>query len=56
MKIPQNTAMKNRPRCARAAAARYRRRTERGEMADRKYVTHTDPATGRARTTNIRHS
>lgn len=56
MNIPQNTAMKNRPESAKAAAFRYRRRVERAEMADWKYATHTDPATGRAQTINIRHS
>lgn len=56
MNIPQNTAMKNRPESAKAAAARYRRRVERAEMADWKYVTYTDPLTGRTRTINIRHS
>nr|DAO02359.1 MAG TPA: hypothetical protein [Caudoviricetes sp.] len=56
MNIPQNTAMKNRPESARAAAAKYRRRVERAEMADWKRVTYTDPATGRAQAINIRHS
>lgn len=56
MNIPQNTAMKNRPKSAKAAAAKYRRRTERAEMADWRHVTYTDPATGRTRTINIRHS
>lgn len=56
MRIPQNTAMKNRSRSAKAAAVRYRRRVERAEMADWKRVPHTDPATGRAQTINIRHS
>nr|DAU69781.1 MAG TPA: hypothetical protein [Caudoviricetes sp.] len=56
MRIPQNTAMKNRSESAKAAAARYRRRVERAEMADWKHVTYTDPATGRAQVINIRHS
>lgn len=56
MNIPQNTAMRNRAEAAKAAAARYRRRVGRAEMADRKYTTYTDPATGRAQTINIRHS
>lgn len=56
MNIPQNTAKKNRSEAAKAAAARYRRRVERAAMADWKYVTYTDPATGRAQTINIRHS
>lgn len=56
MKIPQNTAMKNRPKSAKAAAARYRNRLERAEMADRKHAIYTDPATGHTRTINIRHT
>lgn len=56
MRIPQNTAMKNRPESARAAAARYRRRVERAEMADWKRIAYTDPSTGRAQAINIRHS
>lgn len=56
MNIPQNTAMKNRPESAKAAAARYRRRVERTAMADWKRATYTDPGTGRIRTINIRHS
>lgn len=55
MRIPQNTAMKNRSESAKAAA-RYRRRVERAEMADWKRVTYTDPATGRTQAINIRHS
>ena len=56
MNIPQNTAMKNRSASAKAAAARYRRRVERAEMADQKRITYTDPATGHVQTINIRHS
>lgn len=56
MNVPQNTAMKNRPKSAKAAAAGYRKRVERAEMADWRYVTYTDPATGRAQIINIRHS
>lgn len=56
MNIPQNTAMRNRSEAAKAAAARWRRRVERAEMADWKYAAHTDPATGRAQIINIRHS
>lgn len=56
MNIPQNTAMKNRSGSAKAATIRYRRRIERAEMADWKSATHTDPATGRTQTINIRHS
>lgn len=56
MRIPQNTAMRNRSEAAKAAAARYRRRVERAEMADWKHITYTDPATGRAQMINIRHT
>lgn len=56
MRIPQNTAMKNRSESAKATAARYRRRVERVEMTDWKHVTHTDPATGRTQAIKIRHS
>nr|DAW02781.1 MAG TPA: hypothetical protein [Caudoviricetes sp.] len=56
MNIPQNTEMRNRPRPAKAAAIRYRRRVERAEMAYRKHATYTDPTTGRTQTINIRHS
>lgn len=56
MNIPQNTAMRNRPESAKAASARYRRRVERAEMADWKRIAYTDPATGRTRPINIRHS
>lgn len=56
MRIPQNTAMRNRSEAARAAAARYRRRVERAEMADWKRATYTDSATGRTQVINIRHS
>lgn len=55
MRIPQNTAMKNRSESARAAA-KYRRRVERAEMADQKRATYTNPATGRTQTINVRHS
>lgn len=56
MRIPQNTAMRNRSEAAKAAAARYRRRVERIEMADWKHVTYVDPATGRSQAVRIRHS
>lgn len=56
MRIPQNTATRHRPEFAKAAAARYRRRVERAETADWKRASYTDPATGRVRTINIRHS
>lgn len=56
MNIPRNTAMRNRSEAAKAAAAKYRRRVERAEVATWKRATYTDPATGRARTINIRHS
>lgn len=56
MRIPQNTSMKNRSESARAASVKYRRRVERAEMADWKHASYVDPATGRTRTINIRHS
>lgn len=56
MNIPENTAMKNRSEAAKAAAAKWRRRVERAEMADWKHVAYIDPATGRAQIINIRHS
>lgn len=56
MRIPQNTSMKNRSESAKAAAARYRRRVERAEMAHWKRVSYVDPATGRSQVVNIRHS
>lgn len=55
MRVPQNTAMRNRPESAKAAAARYRRRVERAEMADWKRVTHVDPSTGRVQVINVSH-
>lgn len=56
MNTPQNTAMRNQFKTAKTAAARYRRRVERAEMANWKRVTFTDRATGRTQTINIRHS
>ena len=56
MNTSSNTAMRNRPKSAKAAAARYRRRVKRAEMADWKRITYTDPFTGRAQAINIRHS
>lgn len=56
MRIPQNTTMRNRSEAAKAAAARYRRRVDRIEMADWKHTTYVDPATGRTQTIRIRHS
>lgn len=55
MKIPQNTAMRNRSEAAKAVAAEYRRRVERAEMADWKRVAYIDPGTGRAQAINVRH-
>ena len=55
MNTPQNSAMKNRPVSAKVAAAKYRRRIERAEMADWKRVIYTDPGTGRTQAINIRH-
>lgn len=56
MNTSSNTAMRNRSKFAKAAAARYRRRVERTERADWKRVTYTDPFTGRTQAINIRHS
>lgn len=56
MNTVQNNKTKEHHSAAKAAAARYRRRIERAEMADWKRATYTDPATGRAQTINIRHS
>lgn len=56
MRIPQNTSIKNRSEPTKAAAVRYRRRVERAEMADWSRVTYVDPATGRSRVVNVRHS
>lgn len=56
MKIPQNTAMKNRSESAKAASARYRRRVERAEMAEWRRVIYVDPSTGRIQAINIRHT
>ena len=56
MRISQSMTAKNQSESAKAAAVRYRRRVERAEMADWKRASHTDPATGRSRTINIRHS
>ena len=56
MNIPENTTPNKRPRPARRCAASYRRKVERIEAADWRHATHTDPATGRPRTINVRHS
>jgi hypothetical protein len=56
MKIPQNTAMRDRSEGAEAAAVKYRRRVERAEMANWKRFVYIDPATGRARALNVRHT
>lgn len=56
MRIPQNTAMRNRSEAAKAAAVRHRRRVERAKMADWKHITYVDPSTGRVQAINIRHS
>lgn len=55
MRIPQNTAMRNRSESAKASATRYRKRVEQAEAADWKHVTYTDPTTGRTQAINIRH-
>lgn len=56
MNIPENTAPSKRSRPAKRHAASYRRRLERIEAADWSRASYTDPATGRTRTINIRHS
>lgn len=56
MNIPENTTPSKRARSAKKYAASYRRRIERIEAADWDRATYTDPATGRTRTINIRHS
>lgn len=56
MNVPENTAPNKRPRSAKRYAASYRRRVERIEAADWSRATYTDPATGRARAINVRHS
>lgn len=56
MNIPQNTAMRHRSEAAKAAAAKYRRRVERAEMASWRRVAYTDPATGRTQAINVRHN
>lgn len=56
MRIPQNTAMENRSKSAKDAAARYRLRVERAEMTGWKRVSYTDPSTGRTQIINVRHS
>lgn len=55
MRISQSMTAKNQSESTKAAAVRYRRRVERAEMANWKRATHTDPATGRVQTVNIRH-
>lgn len=56
MNIPENTAPDKRPRPAKRYAASRRRRVEQIEAADWRRATYTDPATGRTRVINIRHS
>lgn len=56
MNIPENTTPNKRARSAKRYAASYRRRVERAEATDWKHATYTDPATGRTRAINIRHS
>lgn len=56
MNIPENTTPTKRARSAKRYAASHRRRVERIEAADWSRATYTDPATGRTRTINVRHS
>lgn len=56
MNIPENTTPRKRTRPAKRYAAFRRRRVEQIKAADWSHATYTDPATGRARTVNIRHS
>ena len=56
MNIPENTTPDKRARSAKKYAASYRRRIERAEAADWRRTTYTDPATGRTRVINVRHS
>lgn len=56
MNIPENTSPNKRARSAKRCAASYRRRVEQIEAADWRRATYTDPATGRTRVINIRHS
>lgn len=55
MNIPENTTPNKRTRAARKYAASYRRRVEQIGAADWEHTSHTDPATGRTQTINIRH-
>lgn len=56
MNIPENTTPNKRARSAKRYAASHRRRIERIEAADWKRAAYTDPATGRTRAINVRHS
>lgn len=56
MNIPENTTPNKRARAAKRYAASYRRRVEQIEAADWRRATYADPATGRLRTINVRHS
>lgn len=56
MNIPENTTPARRSRSAKKYAASRRRRIEQIESTDWRHTTYTDPASGRTRSINIRHS
>lgn len=55
MNIPENTTPNKRARSAKKHAASHLRRVEQIKAADWRRTTHTDPASGRTQTINIRH-
>ena len=56
MNIPENTSPDKQARSARKYAASYRRRIEQIEATDWRRAIYADPATGRTRVINVRHS